>query len=72
MSDPEKTYIMSFRHDARQPEGWQQTLAAIPGITLISTLGRQARIKCNPAALQKVREHFSSDILIEEDRPRYV
>lgn len=72
MPDPEKTYIMTFRHDARQPEGWQQTLAQTPGVTLVSTLGRQARIKCNPAALQNVREHFPNNILIEEDRPRYV
>lgn len=72
MPDSEKIYTMTFRHDAPQPEGWQQTLAQTPGITLISTLGRQARIKGDLASIQKVREHFSGDIIIEENLPRYL
>ena len=71
MTDPQKHYIMTFRHNAEQPAAWQQIVADIPGVTVISILGRQSRIKANAAAIRALREQFSSDILIEEDLPRH-
>ena len=39
MTDPQKHYIMTFRHNAEQPPAWQQIVADIPGVTVISILG---------------------------------
>lgn len=71
MSDLEKIYTMRFRYEAQPPEGWQKTLANTPGITLISSLDRQARIKGDLAAIENALKHFPDDIIIEEDLPRH-
>lgn len=68
MTEPEKTYTATFRHNARQPQDWQETLSRIPGLTLISTTGRHARIKGTPEAISQLGD----DVIVEEELPRYL
>ena len=72
MTESEKIYLITFRHDAPQPSDWQSSLSKIPGLRLLSTTGRYARITCTAETLTKARATLGHDAIIEEEIPRYL
>lgn len=72
MSKPEKIYLITIRHGARQPDHWQETLGQISVITLISTTGRHARIKATPENLESVLVALGPNAMAEEELPRHI
>lgn len=71
MTNPEKTYLMTIRHGAPQPEHWQEALSKIPGITLIATTGRHARIKATPKNLESALAALGPNAIAEEELQRH-
>ncbi|MET0171438.1 MAG: hypothetical protein ABW206_03470 [Agrobacterium vaccinii] len=71
MSESQKIYRITFRHDATPPANWQTILSNTPGLTLLATTGRHARIEAAPEALDTLRATLGDSVMMEEEMPRY-
>ncbi len=71
MSKSRKIYRITFRHDATPPANWQTILSNTPGLTLLATTGRHARIEAAPEALDTLRAIMGDGVMMEEEMQRY-
>lgn len=65
---PQKKYVIAVKYDrtGAVPPGWQDQLAKIPGVKVEGAFGRRAQFLADSDAIQRVRQQFSDNFLIEE------
>jgi hypothetical protein len=58
---------LKYGAQAPAPSDWKERLASIEGVASVrGDLPNRAQFTATPAALEKVREHFSSSFHVEE------